>query len=412
MIVLVGLLSISPKVWASGPGTTAASVLNIGVGARAIGMGEAFTAMADDVSSIYWNPAGIALLNQSQANFMYNQAYQDMNYNSAGVGLSLENGGIGGSLSYLGFGDIDAFDNQGNPTGTVDAYSGVATVGGGLLFDPWAVGFNMKMVQGSLADEKATGAAFDLGGNFVVPEPVLGDSTLRIGASIRNMGTGLKYLQQKDPFPMEYRIGTSLHEVFNKRLNLGLDYGKARGNDGSIYAGGEFWLHRFLALRAGYAGNHTESNGLRAGVGLRIRDISFDYAYASFGDLGLTHRYELLYRFGEIRPRLTPEQRKMLRQAKRAIRDHRYAEAVLLLDSLMKMEPKYKTFHRLYKVALKGDETQDALAKGQRNFNVLVPHKAQAQGSLSDLDDIESLLNATDQAIAQQNPKKSSGAKP
>ena len=61
------------SVWASGPGTTAADVLNIPVGARAIGMGEAYTAQADDVSSLYWNPAGLALMQERQASFMYDQ---------------------------------------------------------------------------------------------------------------------------------------------------------------------------------------------------------------------------------------------------------------------------------------------------------------------------------------------------
>ena len=55
-------------------GTSGGQILNMGVGARAIAMGEAYTAQADDVSSLYWNPAGIGLLNQSQASFMYNQS--------------------------------------------------------------------------------------------------------------------------------------------------------------------------------------------------------------------------------------------------------------------------------------------------------------------------------------------------
>src|SRR5205814_484193 len=106
-------------------------------------------------------------------------------------------------------------------------------------------------VQGSLADEKATGAAFDLGGNYVYPEPLFGGSTLRLGATVRNLGTGMTYIQQKDPFPTEYRLGATLLQLYHQKLNLSMDYGKARGNEGSIYAGTEFWLSKFLALRAG-----------------------------------------------------------------------------------------------------------------------------------------------------------------
>src|SRR5262249_18039351 len=163
-------------------------------------------------------------------------------------------------------------------------------------------------------------------------------------------------------------VGSSLMELFDKRLNLSLDYGKARGNDGSEYFGAEYWPSHFFALRTGYANNHTESNGLRAGFGLRVRDISFDYAYSSYGDLGLTHRYELTYHFGEIRPRLSPEERRILRQAKRAIREERYGEATMLVDSLIRLEPNYKMFRHLFKTALNGNEMQEKSASSKSNF--------------------------------------------
>src|SRR5262247_2580132 len=99
-VMVVGLVWAS-SVRASSPGTSGATVLNIPVGARAIGMGEAYTAVADDASSLYWNPAGIAFLNQSQAAFMYNQLYNNLNYHNAALALPLENGGLGASISYL-----------------------------------------------------------------------------------------------------------------------------------------------------------------------------------------------------------------------------------------------------------------------------------------------------------------------
>ena len=63
-------------------------------GARAIAMGEAYTAQADDASSLYWNPAGLALMRERQASFMYDQMYQGMSFQNANVGIPLENGAI------------------------------------------------------------------------------------------------------------------------------------------------------------------------------------------------------------------------------------------------------------------------------------------------------------------------------
>src|SRR5882724_4330142 len=117
------ILQSQGTTWASGPGTTGADILKIGVGARAIGMGEAYVAQADDISSLYWNPAGLALMQERQASFMYDQMYQDLKFQNANIGIPLENGAIGGSLSYLSYGNIQGFANDptGTPTGNVSA---------------------------------------------------------------------------------------------------------------------------------------------------------------------------------------------------------------------------------------------------------------------------------------------------
>jgi hypothetical protein len=366
-IRLVLSIVCSSVSYASGPGTTGGNILNIPVGARAIAMGEAYTAMADDASSLYWNPAGLALLNQSQASFMYNQNIQDMTYSHASVATPLENGGLGGGLSYLSFGKINGYDTIGNPTGDVNAYSGVATVGGAWLGENWSAGFNAKGVQAGLADVKATGFASDLGLNLVYPEEVMG-GTLRAAATVRNLGTGLKFLQETDPFPAEFRLGVAALQMMNKKLNLSADYGKTRDNTSSAYLGAEYWIGQFLAFRTGYADNHTESNGLRFGMGIKVKDLSFDYAYSQYGDLGLSHRFEMTYRFGAIRPLLSPEERKLLKRGKQALSQQRYGEAVMLFNSLIELEPRYQPVKRLMKTAMVGYEKDENYAKNANNF--------------------------------------------
>jgi hypothetical protein len=379
-------------------GTSGAEVLNIPVGARAIGMGEAFTAMADDVSSLYWNPSGIALLNQSQASFMYSQWLQGLSYHNASVATPLEYGGLGASLSYLSYGDIQGFDNQGNAQGSVNAYNAVATVGGGLMGDFWAAGFTVKGIQSALADEKATAFASDFGATYIHPKEMLG-GTLRAAATFRNLGTGLKFIDQKDPLPREWRVGLAAIEMARRRLNLSLDYGQQRDLDGALYAGAEFWALPNVALRAGYAGSDNESNGIRAGLGLKLKNFSFDYAFSPYGDLGMTHRYELTMRFGAIRPLLTAEMRRMLRQAKLAMADGRYGEATMLLDSLIRMEPRYKTFHRMIKIAMNGYESHEKLAKNGKGLDwALLSGKKQTKEDNYEIQELEALLKMSDEA--------------
>jgi hypothetical protein len=405
-VLLLLTLTAWPTVAFASAGTSGGTILNIPVGARAIAMGEAFTAQADDVSSLYWNPAGIAILNQSQASFMYNQFLQDQTYHNVAVATPLENGGVGGSLSYLSFGRIRGFDENDNATGDVSAYSTVATLGGGMLMGPLSLGANLKGVQAKLADVSANGYAADLGGIWTFQREVYG-GTMRVGATLRNVGSGLKFIDQRDPFPRQWRLGVAAVQMLDRRLNASFDFGQEREIKPAMYTGFEYWVIPMVALRAGYAGTHQEGSGLRAGLGLRIHDFSFDYAYSGYGGLGMSHRYELSIRFGAIRPTLTPEERAMLRRARLAMAEGRYDEATLLLDSLITMEPRYRLFRRLVKVAMRGSEYQERMAESVQPFH-LAAHTtsdpAMDEKELTELlqlsDDTEALAasRATDEA--------------
>jgi len=409
--VVVSLLSLSQlSVWGSGPGTTAADILNMPLGARAIGMGEAYTAQADDVSSLYWNPAGLALMQERQASFMYDQGYQGMGLQNANVGIPLENGAIGGSLSYLSYGSIAGYDQSGGAIGNQTAYSGVGTVGAAWLGNQWSAGFNAKGIQEKLADATANGAAFDVGTNLIYPRPVMG-GTLRFGAVVQNLGPGIQFEQQKDPLPTEYRVGLAAVQMLDKKLNVSLDYSKPRDDDSSISGGFEYWLVPFLAMRAGYTNNHAEGSGLRAGIGLRIKGVSFDYAYAGQGELGMSHRYELSFRFGEPRPILSAEETKILQQAKAAMRAGRYEQATLLFDSLIEMEPRYRPARRYINVAmskLEGQQSQMIARQGHIYQPTL--EGGVKKPALPEMDDLEQLLNLGQPHSAQAPANKTAPA--
>ena len=366
LLVFVGL---TPMVSLADAGTSGAAILGFGVGARAIAMGEAYTAQSDDASSLYWNPAGLAIMNQSQASFMYNQSYQGLSFNNASVAVPFEYGGIGTSLSYLSYGSINGYDTAGAPTGNVSAYSGVATVGAGWYGGPLSLGVNTKLIREYLADTGANAVAVDFGAIWTCQQPIW-DATLRLAATVRNLGTGLTFINQTDPLPEEWRLGAALVQLMNSRLNLSADIGKQRDLSPSAYVGAEYWIIPFIALRAGYAGTEQAGSGLRAGLGLRIRDVSFDYAYGGFGDLGLSNRFELSMRFGPLVPRLNAEERALYRRAKLALAQGRYDEATLLFNSLIQLEPNYRPFMHRMDIALRGsmksEEERQAEAKRPR----------------------------------------------
>lgn len=399
---VAGLLLQGQKtLWASGPGTTSADILKIGVGARAIGMGEAYVAQADDVSSLYWNPAGLALMQERQASFSYDQMYQDLKYQNASIGIPLENGAIGGSLSYLGYGNIQGYDQNGLPIGNQTAYSAAGTVGAAWLGNQWSAGVNVKGIQENLASEKADGAAFDIGGNAIYPKPILG-GTLRFGAVVQNLGSGMKFEQQSDPLPMDWKVGIAAVQMMDKKLNVSVDYTSPKDDDAYVSGGFEYWLVPFIALRAGYVNSKNEGSGIRTGIGLRIKGVSFDYAYSGQGELGISNRYELSFRFGEPRPILTAEERKILQQAKAAMRQERYEQATLLFDSLIELEPRYQPARRYIKVAMsKLEGQQSQMLAQQGKFYVPGSDNGARKPALPEMDDLEQLLNIGQPKSAQ-----------
>jgi hypothetical protein len=88
-------------------GITAAPFLEIGVGSRAIGMGGAFVATANDASALYWNPAGIARLRNGQVLLMHAKWLADIQFDFAGVVVPLGSWGVlGGMLTTLNSGDM------------------------------------------------------------------------------------------------------------------------------------------------------------------------------------------------------------------------------------------------------------------------------------------------------------------
>ena len=104
-------------------GTTAASFLKIGVGARSVAMGGAYTAVANDVSSIYWNPAGLASMGGSQAIFNHVNWIADVQYDVAAAALQVEGfGTIGASFASMNVGEMDV-TTVSEPEGTGERFT-------------------------------------------------------------------------------------------------------------------------------------------------------------------------------------------------------------------------------------------------------------------------------------------------
>lgn len=310
-------------------GTTAASFLKISVGARSIGMGGAFAAEANDISSMYWNPAGLTYLQQNSAAFDHVNWIADIQYDVASAAILIPDvGTLGASFATLNVGEMDVTTTS-LPEGTGEKFSAGATMinlsYARALTDQFSIGFNVKYIREFIWNEAAQGFALDIG--TLYNAPVL--NGLRIGASMSNFGPKMRmegrdalllvktgagnknivnaqYELDSYELPLIFRVGlaTDLLQEENNRFTISVDAIHPNDNTEYINSGAEYSWANIVFLRSGWKSGFERGGeqGLTAGIGLRYAlaatiDFAIDYAYQDFGRLKAVHylSFAILY---------------------------------------------------------------------------------------------------------------------
>lgn len=297
------LLHLSaPSLWAGGQ--TAANVLKVGAGARPVGMGEAFTAVADDANTVAWNPAGLAGLRRREFSAMHLEYVQAIRYESLAYVHPLKRGALGLHLAYLHTEGIPGTEiDQDRPegyrdTGRFGADTKTGAVAYGLMVGSrTAVGVAVRGLRTTLADVQSnTAVALDLGGLWRV------GTRVTVGAAMRNLGTPLKFITASDRLPLVFQGGVAVRLLARDRLLLAQEVLVPTDHRVRFHTGAEWRPFGPLAGRAGYrydwGGNDLGTfSGLTAGGGLRLFSYALDYAFVPFGVLGSTHRISLTGQF-------------------------------------------------------------------------------------------------------------------
>lgn len=292
----------------SARGTTAAQFLKLGVGARAVAMGEAYSALADEASALYWNPAALTRVSSKSFTFMH-AAYVDSSFfDYAAYAQNLGGrGALGGSLQYLSAGRITETDDTGTDVGTFLPNDLALTLGysyevrGAELppaLDGLSLGLAAKFIRSTITRSAQTGA-LDLG----VLSPGYMGGRLRLAFTVTNLGGQLKFDQEYENLPLALRLGSAYK--FSPRWAAALDLGFPRDNDPTVALGAErLWESGRGWTLAGRAGFNSRSvgdidglAGFNLGFGVALRKMSMDYGFAPLGSVGLAHRISLSFKF-------------------------------------------------------------------------------------------------------------------
>jgi hypothetical protein len=332
-------------------GTTSAEFLLLGAGARGAALGGAYSAIANDVSALYYNPAGAALMTQPGISLSTYTYVADTRYSWGGVAFPVSGGAraFGIHLGTFGFKDQPVYTAE-EPEGTGSVYSVSETYVGATyaenFSDRFSAGLTAKFIFDKLGDAEGNAFAVDFGTNF---HSALNNHPIKFSFVIVNLGTNISYggdalnadvpreplpgedpvptlpqpatLRTKEfPLPTVFRVGLAYDLLAGEdtRLTLLGDFNQANNNKAGFVFGSELALNRLggsgfgAAVRGSYSytaannlspisssdtqlSSEEDLQGLAFGGGLGYQtegfSIGFDYAWRYLGVLGSTNYF-------------------------------------------------------------------------------------------------------------------------
>lgn len=286
-------------------GTSALIFLKLGSDAKAIGMGEAFTSQWQKSGSAFWNPAAISGITGTLVNLTHTQWFQDVtaDYFSAfrksgenAWGLSLSLGKVPG---------IEKRDEipTTEPLDLIDAHDVVLSFSyARSIKSKYSLGLSAKWIYEKIDVYSASGFGFDLGG---ICSPFAGSGNplvenLRFGAAIMDLGSKIKFKEERFPLPTQYKagVGYSLEKKeWQSNFTLNMDLIKPRDDDTKLHLGTEYELYQILSLRMGYQFGYNDKS-ISFGMGIKYKKYAIDYAFVPYkSDLGDVHCISLKAEF-------------------------------------------------------------------------------------------------------------------
>ncbi len=303
-------------------GTSVFTFLNIGVSARAVGMGESVVALNQDAASIYYNPATVAQLDQTEIVVSQIQWPADINYDYFSITRHVTGRhyfGLSGGILHMEP-MMETTEYHPNGTGNYFTFQDrfIGLTYGAKMTDRFSFGITLKHVSEDLADYGMSAVLMDMGTFYWT-----GYKSLRFCASLTHFGkqaapngsyekrildksSGLEIVEETDfekfSPPTQFRVGGAFDPIDknNQHLTISLQLNHPVDNAEYIVTGMEYSFMKMLFFRWGYKSNKKEEN-LTFGAGLIIpvgnMKIRADYGYANFEHLSDPKRFSIGFSF-------------------------------------------------------------------------------------------------------------------
>ena len=298
--LLLGLviLVIPQGLWAVSKGVCGAQFLKIDPVARPASMGGAFSALADDASAGYYNPAGLAQLRMAEAITCGGLWIDETRYGFIGYSAPISrDNALGVSALYLQTPKMSGYDEKGKDywkTEDFDAKDLAVSFSYSQRFSPRNYfGLSAKWISQQIEKEKTSNFAIDAGQIYKM-------DGLSLAVVVANIGPKIKFIREEDKMPLTLKLG-AVYRLMDEDAKLLLDLVKPLDNNWKVCLGTEWQINRNLTLRGGYNSQVFSDLGIGVslGAGLKLGTFQLDYAYIPYNELGDTHRLSFTTHFGK-----------------------------------------------------------------------------------------------------------------
>jgi hypothetical protein len=255
---------------------TGLSFLKLSADAHSSGMGDAFTAVANDHSSFYYNPSSIRSSDRSQLTLSHRNGFAETTTDYIGATIPGKDITFAFSALTTSVNGIEVRLIPGEADGTFDSKNGMIGLGAAVnLSNDFSVGLTGKLLYEKIFVDEASGYAFDCGLFYKLNE------NINVGFSATNLGHMGVLRSEHSVVPATVRVGTSYHTSLSPEITMlaASDIVKTINDNGiHLHGGVEAIYNSLFALRAGYQTGY-ETKSFSGGIGILYGIVRFDYAF-------------------------------------------------------------------------------------------------------------------------------------